>query len=249
MLRIGLIGFGKAGRAVAEVLQEHPDLDLAWIARRSPPRPTDPLPHLQQSCTSQTDYAHLFDCQPVDALIDFSSPDSIALYGSAAAARGIAIVSANSAHSDAQLALARELGRSTRVLCSPNITLGINFLLIAAKALKKIAPWVDIAIVEEHFRTKHEVSGTARRLAHALDVDEASITSLRLGGVVGHHEVVFGFPHQTVRLVHDSISRHAFGTGAVFALQRLLTQAPGFYQLEQLMLQHVLAELADEQPA
>ncbi|WP_051278917.1 4-hydroxy-tetrahydrodipicolinate reductase [Chitinilyticum aquatile] len=246
MLRIGLIGFGKAGRAVAEVLQEHADIHLAWIARRSPPRSGDPFPDLQQSCTSSDDYAQLFDSKPVDALIDFSSPDSIEAYGPPAAARSIAIVSANSAHTPEQLALAQTLGRQTRVLCSPNITLGINFLLIAAKSLKKIAPWVDIAIVEEHFRSKHEVSGTAKRLATALDIEESSITSLRLGGVVGHHEVVFGFPHQTVRLVHDSISRHAFGTGAVFALQRLLEQPAGFYQLEQLMLQHVLTQLAED---
>jgi 4-hydroxy-tetrahydrodipicolinate reductase len=246
VLRIGLIGFGKAGKAVAEVLQEHPEMDLAWIVRRSPPSPTDPLPHLQQTCLTPTDYAQLFEHQPVDALVDFSSPDSITLYGRAAAARGIAIVSANSAHNEEQLALARELGRSTRVLCSPNITLGINFLLIAAKVLRKIAPWADTAIVEEHFRDKHEISGTAKRLAHAIDFDEDKITSLRLGGVVGHHEVVFGFPNQTVRLIHDSISRRAFGTGAVFALQRLQTQGIGFFQLEQLMLQHVIAELAHE---
>ena len=36
MLKIGLIGYGKAGQAVANVLQAEPDLELSWIARRTP---------------------------------------------------------------------------------------------------------------------------------------------------------------------------------------------------------------------
>ena len=33
MLKIGLIGYGKAGQAVANVLRDEPDLTLSWIAR------------------------------------------------------------------------------------------------------------------------------------------------------------------------------------------------------------------------
>lgn len=32
--------------------------------------------------------------------------------------------------------------------------------------------------------------------------------------IVGHHDVIFGFPHQTVRLIHDSIRPEALGAGA-----------------------------------
>jgi 4-hydroxy-tetrahydrodipicolinate reductase len=72
-------------------------------------------------------------------------------------------------------------------------------------------------------------------MARTLDLDEARITSLRLGGIVGHHEVVFGFPHQTVRLTHDSIRREAFGTGAAFALRELRQREAGFYTMEELI--------------
>lgn len=34
MLKIGLIGCGKAGQAVASALQGEPDLALRWIARK-----------------------------------------------------------------------------------------------------------------------------------------------------------------------------------------------------------------------
>lgn len=48
-------------------------------------------------------------------------------------------------------------------------------------------------------------------------------------------EVVFGFPHQTVRLTHDSILGEAFGAGAAFALRELRQRAPGFYTMEDLI--------------
>ena len=51
------------------------------------------------------------------------------------------MVSAISAYSEDDLNYARSLGRDTRVMCSPNITLGINFLIVAAKLLRKIAPF------------------------------------------------------------------------------------------------------------
>jgi 4-hydroxy-tetrahydrodipicolinate reductase len=65
-----------------------------------------------------------------------------------------------------------------------------------------------------------------------------------LGGIVGHHEVLFGFPHQTVRLTHDSIRREAFGTGAAFALEQLDKCDRGFYSFDDLLLRMMHAELS-----
>ena len=128
-------------------------------------------------------------------------------------------------------------------MSSPNITLGINFLMMSAKFLQTIAPFADVEIIEQHFREKPEVSGTARKIAQSLNLEEDRISSLRLGGIVGHHEVVFGFPHQTVRLIHDSIRREAFGTGAAFALTELANCPPGFYTFDDLLLRKLKAAL------
>ena len=137
------------------------------------------------------------------------------------------------------------MGRHTKVLCSPNITLGINFLMLAAKLLRKIAPFADVEIVEQHFREKPEVSGTAKKIAQTLDLNDDRVTSLRVGGIVGHHEVIFGFPHQTVRLTHDSIRREAFGTGAAYALEALSKCANGFYTFDDLLQRTIRAELLE----
>ena len=112
---------------------------------------------------------------------------------------------------------------------SANITLGVNFIMYAAKFLKKIAPWADIKVSEEHFKEKKGISGTAKIIATVLDINEQDINTTRAGGIVGRHEIVFGFPYQTVRLIHDSISREAFGNGALFAASNLTDKTTEFY--------------------
>ena len=245
MLKIGLIGYGKAGQAVANVLGADPILKLEWIARRTKPD-TDGVS--SDGATpiiglDSIDLSEWLDTHPVDALVDFSGPEAVYLYGEEVRRRKLMLVTGISAYSDVELAYIRSLGETARVICSPNITLGINFVILAAKLLREIAPHADIAILEEHFRNKPEVSGTARKIAAALDVEDDSITSLRLGGIVGHHEVVFGFPHQTVRISHDAIRREAFGTGAAFALRELATLAePGCYTFEELLMQRMRSQ-------
>ena len=61
---------------------------------------------------------------------------------------------------------------------------------------------------------------------------------------MGHHEVIFGFPYQTVRIIHNSIERKAFGTGAAFALSELATCERGFYTFDDLLMRKVRTQLA-----
>jgi 4-hydroxy-tetrahydrodipicolinate reductase len=112
--------------------------------------------------------------------------------------------------------------------------LGINFLIAASKVLQKIAPQADIEIVEEHFRDKKDVSGTALRIAEDLNLDKDNcVNSVRVGGIIGRHEVIFGLPHQTIRLIHESLSRAAFGQGAIYAAKWLMKKKKGIYTMEQ----------------
>ena len=247
-IRVGLVGYGKAGKAVANVLGTDPRFDLRWIARRSADAKSQTHPDTGTPIVSiaQQPFGELLDQHPVDALVDFSSTESLRAYGEEVRKRGITLVSAISAYAEDDLDYARSLGQDTRVMCSPNITLGINFLIVAAKLLRKAAPFADVQIVEQHFRDKPEISGTARKIAETLEVEAEQITSLRFGGIVGHHEVIFGFPHQTVRLIHDSIRREAFGTGAAFALEQLAGCDIGFYSFDDLLLRLMRAELLQE---
>ncbi|MFZ2297893.1 MAG: dihydrodipicolinate reductase C-terminal domain-containing protein [Aquabacterium sp.] len=253
MIKVGLMGYGKAGQAVAEVLKGDPRFELVWIAKRHALPEGHPQPlGLPVFAMSQGDFGAWLDAHPVDALVDFSTAESIHLYGEEVRKRHLTLVSAISAYSDESLAYARTLGEQARVLCSPNITLGINFLILSARMLRGIAPFADVEILEQHFREKPEMSGTARKIAQTLDLDNDRITSLRLGGIVGLHEVIFGFPHQTVRITHESIRREAFGTGAAFALGELSKRPYGFYTFDDLLMTMIREQLtqpdAGEQP-
>ncbi|MDO8249536.1 MAG: dihydrodipicolinate reductase C-terminal domain-containing protein [Rhodoferax sp.] len=246
MIKVGLMGYGKAGQAVAEVLRTDPRFELCWVARGTAQADAESVPGTEIPVIGldRTDLHDWLDSQPVDALVDFSQPEAVLSYGEEVRQRQLMLVSAISAYNEEQLAYVRGLGADTRVLSSPNITLGINFLILAAKLLRSIAPFADVEILEQHFREKPEISGTARKIAESLSVDDDRITSLRLGGIVGHHEVIFGFPFQTVRLIHNSIKREAFGTGAAFALSQLATCANGFYTFDDLLMQKARSQLA-----
>lgn len=245
MIKVGLMGYGKAGKAVASVLATDPRYELGWVMRRSSRHDAhlEGQPQIPIVGLAGLDFGDWLNQYPVDAIVDFSQADSVYLYGQELRKRGIMLVSAISAYTPQHLDYLREMGQDTRVMSSPNITLGINFLLLAAKLLRGIAPFADVEIVEQHFRDKPEVSGTARKIAETLELEGDRVTSLRVGGIVGHHEVIFGFPHQTVRLIHDSIRREAFGTGAAFALQELAQCDKGFYSFDDLLLQKIRSQL------
>ena len=210
--RVGLIGFGKTGRAVATVLLMDKTIDLVWVVRKSRILENRSVPEFLGIESDEegsihwiedVDFETLQEASPVDAIIDFSSETGMDYYCEVAAERGITIISAISSLPEDRIRKLEKYGKKTKVLWSPNITVGINFLILAAKTLQKIAPHADISILEEHFRTKTEVSGTAKKIANALSVDENEIKTVRVGGIVGAHEVLFGFPFQTVRLKHE----------------------------------------------
>jgi 4-hydroxy-tetrahydrodipicolinate reductase len=244
-MKVGIFGFGKAGRAVASVLLQKEDVQLCWVIRRSTRLQNRSIAEFlgieaneDGLIFSKNEWiaAKLFEVHPVDVIIDFSSAEGIEFYGAAAADKKIAIISAISDYSSEKIQFLKKISAFTQVLWSPNITLGINFLMLAAKVLKNIAPYTDIEIIEEHFKDKKETSGTAKKIAQALGIAESEIKSIRAGGIIGHHEILFGFPFQTVRLTHDSISREAFGSGALFAAMNIVKQEKGFYTMEDLLI-------------
>jgi 4-hydroxy-tetrahydrodipicolinate reductase len=250
-MKVGLIGYGKAGKAVAQVLASDPRFELAWVMRHTAGEHgmAEGLPGTPLVGMTGLDLNRWFNQHPVEALVDFSQPETLHTYRHQVQERSLTLVTAISAYSPDDLACLRELGRSARVMSSPNITLGINFLILAAKMLRDLAPFADVEVLEQHFREKPEVSGTARKIATELHLEDDRITSMRMGGIVGHHEVIFGFPHQTVRLIHDSIRREAFGTGAVFALHELRRQPKGFYTFDDLLQRRMHAQLTAQATA
>lgn len=243
-MRVGLYGFGRAGKAVATTLLQNEKVSLCWVIRGSTELQHRSVPEFLGIHSNdpglifakdELPAGQFFDQHPVDVIMDFSSADAILSYGEEAAKRNIAIVSAISEYPDKTMDYLNQLAQQTRVLWSPNITVGINFLMLAAKVLQSIAPDIDIEIIEEHFKAKKEVSGTAKKIASTLSLPDESIKTIRLGGIVSRHEIMMGFPYQTLRLIHESVSREAFGNGALFAAEHLINKKKGLYTMEDLL--------------
>ncbi len=243
-MKIGLFGFGRTGRMVATVILNNPENTLEWVVRKSKALDHRSAPEylglksVEPGLIYSKDDFHEIednDALKVDAIIDFSSDKSVYEYGEYAKKNGVIVVTAISRYAKPEVAYLKNLSRYCRVLWSPNITIGINFLIIAAKVLAKIAPYADIELLEEHFKTKSEISGTAKIIARHLKIQNEMIKSIRAGGIIGRHEILFGFPYQTIRLSHESISREAFGNGALFALDNIKDKPAGFYSMEDII--------------
>lgn len=239
-ISVGLFGFGRTGTVVADEIIKDKECQLKWVFRKSKTREGEfasrilGYEHEEGMIVSlvDTDLEQFFIDNKVDVIIDFSASGSVNEYKNAAKA-GTRIVSAISRYDSEDFDNVNELALHTAVLYSPNITLGVNFLIVASKVLQKIAPHADIEIIEEHFREKKNISGTALRIAEDLGLDkERHVNSIRVGGIIGKHEIIFGLPNQTIRLTHESINRAAFGQGAIFAAKWIMGKKNGLYTME-----------------
>lgn len=253
-IKIGLFGFGKTGKLVAQEFLNNDSFELAWVAKRTISEDFTFASEAlglkgergQIIASSEIDQ-EFFRNNQVDIIVDFSDSSGVNQYASAADL-GTKIISAISQYESGDMEYLKNLGLKTAVLYSPNITIGINLILMAAQIFQNILPHADIEIIEEHFRNKNEVSGTAKKIADTLGLDEETqINSIRVGGIVGKHEVIFGLPNQTIRLTHESISKAAFGQGAIFAAKWLINVGPGLYCMEDVIKNRVQDQLLEKQ--
>lgn len=240
-ITIGLFGFGKTGSIVAQEIIKDESLCLSWVIRKSEVNHGEYVSRLlgfdqdegRLYSAQHIDFDSFFVANRVDVIIDFSDLSSVKEYQSAVN-QGIRIVSAISNYDDDNFEMLIKISKETAVLYSPNITLGINFLIEASKLFRKVAPNADIEIIEEHFKEKKSISGTAVRIAQDLGISsEDHVKSIRAGGVVGTHEVIFGLPNQIIRIKHESLNRAAFGQGAIYAAKWILNKEKGMYSMEE----------------
>jgi 4-hydroxy-tetrahydrodipicolinate reductase len=122
--------------------------------------------------------------------------------------------------------------------------------------LRTVSPWLtdstDVEIVEFHHRDKVDFpSGTAIALAHSIAPDgqpiagrgefanpestRVHIHSVRMGGVVGEHQVHFASDEEVITLSHRAISRNVFARGALRAARFVIGREKGLYTMNDLL--------------
>ena len=190
-----------------------------------------------------------------DVLIDFSHHSAVAEVLRYARGIGCAAVIGTTGHTAEEKALILEAAREIPVFYSGNVSLGIAVLCRLAKQAAACFPDADIEIVEVHHNRKVDApSGTAMMLFEAIrevrpgavpncgragegrrTKEEIGISSLRMGNVVGIHEVHICTGTQTLTLKHEATTRGMLADGAVEAARFMVGKAAGLYNMENIL--------------
>lgn len=190
-----------------------------------------------------------------DMVIDFSHHSAVAEMLDYAKKYNCAAVIGTTGHTPEEKALIYAAAEQIPVFYSGNMSLGIAVLCRLAKEAAAYFPDADIEIVEIHHTRKVDApSGTAHMLFNAIKEvrpqavehcgragegkrtkEEIGISSLRMGNVVGVHEVHICTPTQSLTLRHDAVTRAMLADGAVDAARFMEGKAKGFYNMESVL--------------
>ena len=190
-----------------------------------------------------------------DVVVDFSHHTAIGDVLAYTKKIGAAAVIGTTGHTEEEKALIHAASREMPVFYAGNVSLGIAVLCRLVKQAAAYFPDADIEILEIHHTRKVDApSGTAHMLFNAIKEvrpnawencgragegkrtkDEIGVHALRMGNVVGIHEVHINTGNQTLVLKHESGSRAMLADGAVAAARFMEGKAAGLYDMESIL--------------
>ena len=190
-----------------------------------------------------------------DVVIDFSHHTAVRDVLSYAKKIGAAAVIGTTGHTAEEKELIYAAAKEIPVFFSGNMSLGIAVLCRLAKEAARFFPDADIEIVEVHHNRKVDApSGTALMLFNAIKEvrpeatancgragqgkrtkDEIGISALRMGSVVGVHEIHNHTGTQHLPLKHEAVTRAKLADGAVDAARFKVGKGVGLYNMESML--------------
>lgn len=212
-LQIGIFGQGRLGSAIAAAAEQSEDLHVAWrTGRATPPElpPVDVALEVShaEAVAGRIAWAHE---SGTDLVIGTTGWDPGLARGAAGPGTG-----ARQGDSESQV---REIG----MLIAPNFSLTVALLRRISLVLGRYAALAggDLAVSETHHTGKADApSGTALLLRDALaegSGQEVQTVSLRLGAVIGRHEMHLASTAESITLTHEAHRRDVYASGALSA--------------------------------
>ena len=170
---------------------------------------------------------------------------------------GIGVVVGTTGLSDKQMAQVKDAISAAGVpgMYASNFSVGMNVLFKIAADTAKTLEAYDAEIIEAHHNKKKDSpSGTAMTLAELIEesrgrdlkkdavygrqglvgerkAGEVGIHAIRAGDIAGEHTVLFGATGERLELKYMAHSRDAFAMGCVRAIKWMGKQAPGMYDM------------------
>lgn len=190
-----------------------------------------------------------------DVVVDFSHHSSIADVLGYAKEIGAAAVIGTTGHTAEEKQMIFDAAREIPVFFSGNMSIGIALLCQLTRQTVALFPDADVEIVEIHHNRKVDApSGTARMLFEAVKAerpnaiehdgrsgeckrtrDEVGISSLRMGSIVGVHEVHVCTASQSITLRHEVYNRAMLAEGGVQAARFMAGKPAGLYNMTDLL--------------
>lgn len=209
-------------------------------------------------CTAEgapvfTDYGQVnidYDC-----IIDFSNHAATKALTDYAVSMNKPLIIATTGQSEDELAMIRSAAQKIPVFFAANYSMGVTLLIKLAKEAAAVMKDAEIEIVEMHHDRKLDApSGTALAIARGIKEvrpeseivcgrsgsskrtkTEIGISAVRMGNIVGEHEVLIGTNNEILRLSHSAQSRSMFAEGALTAAAFLCEKPAGLYSMNDLI--------------
>lgn len=196
---------------------------------------------------------------PCDVLIDVSQPAGTVEWVKVCERLEIPLVTGVTGHSAEQIARVREASHQIPVVVAPNFSLGMRTTVKAvAQVARLLGHEYDIEIVEAHHRRKVDApSGSAKALLQSVldatgrsedcvihgregavgarPAGQIGVHAIRMGDVIGEHEVHFSGNGETITVKHKVQSRDTFGRGALRAAAWIVSQGAGWYEMDDVL--------------
>ncbi len=255
MIRICLIGLGKTGSEVAKVLLEQENFKLvAAVCRPGSPKEGKDLGEVIGTrdtgiVVNGSDKLEemVFKTKP-DIAIDFSKPEATMKNAVILSKLKVNMVVATTGFSKLSIKKLFVLTKKYHngIVYAPNITLGVNVMMLLTSIASSILNNYDFQVSEEHHNKKKDIpSGTALKIAGEIETALKSsgtevvsgsipINAVRAGGIVGKHEVEIAGDEDMITISHESFSRKAFATGAMRA-SRFVYRKSGYYEMSDVL--------------
>ncbi len=190
-----------------------------------------------------------------DLIIDFSHHSLTNDLLAYACKKNIPLVLATTGQTDDERAAIAEASKRIPLFFAANYSVGVALLIKLAKQTAAVMKDAEIEIVEMHHDRKVDApSGTALAIGRALQEvrpeatlalgrsgmgkrtkEEIGIHAIRMGNIVGTHEVIIGTNNQTITLKHEAHSRALFAEGALAAAEFVTGKPAGLYDMDSLL--------------
>ena len=191
----------------------------------------------------------------VDCIVDFSHHSLTKSLLDFAIKNNIPTILCTTGHDQDEKAYIYEACKKAPIFYSANMSIGVSLLVELAKKAVLAMPDADIEIIEAHHNRKIDApSGTALMLFNGIKEvrpesvavmgrsgmckrtkEEIGINSLRMGNVVGEHQVIICTANQTITLKHEAHNRGLFAEGALKAAEYMCGKQIGHYDMKDLL--------------